>query len=202
LHWWLDVRAESGASQKKIVRPVDFVEPRSTRKWSEIQRVQTLRKLSSLLISIERHREEKFMQSATQTASVSKKRLWAGRIMSALAVLFLTFDGVTKVVKEVHVLAATAQLGFPESTIVGIGILLLGCTALYVIPRTSTIGAILLTGYLGGATASQVRVGKPLFDTLFPVIFGVLIWGGLFLRDERLRALVPLQDSSAGAVTE
>ena len=115
------------------------------------------------------------MQSATQTASVSKKRLWAGRIMSALAVLFLTFDGVTKVVKEVHVLAATAQLGFPESTIVGIGILLLGCTALYVIPRTSTIGAILLTGYLGGATASQVRVGKPLFDTLFPVIFGVLI---------------------------
>jgi hypothetical protein len=79
---------------------------------------------------------------------------------------------------------------------------LLGCTALYVIPRTSTIGAILLTGYLGGATASQVRVGKPLFDTLFPVIFGVLIWGGLFVRDERLRALVPLQDSSTGAVTE
>jgi DoxX-like family len=133
------------------------------------------------------------MQSATQTAPVSKKGLWVGRIISTFAVLFLTFDGVTKVAKEVHVLAATAQLGFHEGTIVGIGILLLGCTAIYLIPRTSILGAILLTGYLGGATASQVRIGKPLFDTLFPVVFGILIWAGIFLRDERLRELIPLR---------
>jgi hypothetical protein len=141
------------------------------------------------------------MQSAAQKAAVSKKGLWGGRIISAVVVLFLTFDGVSKLVKEAHVREATAQLGFPESTIVGIGILLLGCTALYVIPRTSILGAILLTGYLGGATASQVRIGKPLFDTLFPAVFGMLIWAGIFLRDERLRALIPLRRSQTGTVT-
>lgn len=121
--------------------------------------------------------------------AASGKRLWTGRILGALAVLFLLFDGVTKVLKAPQVLAATAQLGFPEETIVGIGILLLACTALYAIPRTSILGAVLLTGYLGGATASQVRIGNPLFETLFPVIFGVLIWAGIFLRDDRVNAL-------------
>jgi uncharacterized membrane protein (UPF0182 family) len=128
------------------------------------------------------------MQLAAQAAS--GKRLWAGRILGALAVLFLLFDGVTKVMKEAHVLAGAAQLGFPEGTIVGIGILLLACTALYAIPRTSILGAVLLTGYLGGATASQVRVGSPLFETLFPIIFGVLIWAAIFLRDDRVSALI------------
>jgi hypothetical protein len=142
------------------------------------------------------------MELANQTAHVSKKSVWTGRIISALVVLFLLFDGVTKVMKEAHVLAAAAQLGFTERTIVGIGALLLACTAVYVIPRTSILGAILLTGYLGGATVTNVRAGDPLFETLFPVIFGVLVWGGLFLRDEPLRALIPLRTHSAQRLTE
>ena len=87
----------------------------------------------------------------------------------------------------------TLQLGYPESVIVGLGIVLLTCTVLYIIPTTSVLGAILLTGYLGGAVATHVRVGEGLFPVLFPVIVGVLIWLGLYLRDEPLRALVPLR---------
>ncbi len=130
-------------------------------------------------------------QSKTQPASLSKKRLWTGRILSALAVLFLLFDGITKVMKVTPVLKASAQLGYPVPLIPAIGILLLVCTAVYMIPRTSILGAILLTGYLGGAVASQLRVGNPLFSqTLFPVYFALLIWAGLFLRDDRVRTIV------------
>jgi hypothetical protein len=142
------------------------------------------------------------MELANQASHVSKKSVWTGRIISTLVVLFLLFDGVTKVMKEAHVLAASAQLGFSERTVVRIGILLLACLAVYVIPRTSILGAILLTGYLGGATATNVRAGDPLFETLFPVIFGVLVWGGLFLRDEPLRALIPLRSDTAEGLTE
>jgi hypothetical protein len=125
---------------------------------------------------------------------VSKKMLWAGRIMSALPALFLLMDGVMKLVKPEPVVKATVQLGYPESVIVGLGIVLLACVILYLIPRTSVIGAILLTGYLGGAVATHVRVGDPLFThTLFPVFFGVLLWGGLYLRDTTLRTLIPLR---------
>jgi hypothetical protein len=99
------------------------------------------------------------MQSATQTRPVSKKRLWAGRIISALAVLFLTFDAVAKLVKVAPVLQASARLGIPESLVIGIGIVLLICTVVYVSPRTSVLGAILLTGYLGGAVASLTCTG-------------------------------------------
>ena len=134
------------------------------------------------------------MQSDTQTAPVSKKSLWAGRIISALPVLFLLLDGVMKLVKPAPVVAATVQLGYPESTIVGMGIVLLGSTVLYIIPRTSILGAILLTGYLGGAVATHVRVGAGLFPVLFPVIIGILVWLGIYLRDDRLRALVPLRN--------
>lgn len=95
--------------------------------------------------------------------------------------------------QEGHVMAASAQLGFSAKAIVGIGILLLVCTIIYLVPQTSILGAVLLTGYLGGAIASQVRIGKPLFDVLFPVIFGVLIWAGIFLREDRLRILLPLR---------
>jgi hypothetical protein len=133
------------------------------------------------------------MQSRTQAAPVSKGRLWAGRIISALVVLFLLFDSITKVLKVAPVMEASAQLGYPVSTIVGIGITLLVCTAVYVIPRTSVLGAILLTGYLGGAIASNVRIGNQTFNTIFPIIFGVLIWAGIFLRDTRLGALIPLR---------
>ena len=133
-------------------------------------------------------------QSATQMAPVSKGRLWAGRIMSALPVLFLLMDGVMKLVKPEFVVKATVQLGYPESVIFGLGIVVLVCVILYVVPRTAVLGAILLTGYLGGAVATHLRVGDPLFShSLFPVYFAVLLWGGLYLREERLRALIPLR---------
>jgi len=133
------------------------------------------------------------MQSDTQTAPVSKKMFWAGRVISALPVLFLLMDGVMKLFKPAFVVEATVRLGYPESVILGLGIVLLACTALYLIPPTSVLGAILLTGYLGGAVATHVRIGEGLFPVLFPVIVGILIWGGLWLRDERLRALIPLR---------
>src|SRR2546430_3423997 len=127
-------------------------------------------------------------------AAVSKKGLWIGRILSGLAVLFLVFDGVTKVMKVPAVMQASAQMQYPLGLIPVIGIVLLVCTAVYAIPRTSILGAILLTGYLGGAVEAQLRVGNPLFaETLFPVYFSVLIWGGLFLRERRLRALLPFR---------
>jgi hypothetical protein len=119
--------------------------------------------------------------------------LWVGRILSALVVLFLLFDGGAKVMKAAPVLEASAKLGLPESTIPGIGITLIACTVVYVIPPTSVLGAILLTGYLGGATATHVRAGDPIFPTSFSVGFGVLVWLGLFLRDSRVRALIPLR---------
>jgi hypothetical protein len=119
--------------------------------------------------------------------------LWAGRITSALPALFLLLDGVAKLVKPAPVVEATVRLGYPESIILGLGMLLLACLAVYVIPRTAILGAILLTGYLGGAVATHVRVGDDLFPAFFPVIVGVLLWGGLFLRDARLRALLPLR---------
>ena len=133
------------------------------------------------------------MQADIQTAPVSKKRLWAGRIISALPALFLLMDGVMKLVKPAPVVEATVRLGYPESVILGLGIVLLACTVLYLIPTTSVLGAILLTGYLGGAVATHVRVGEGLFPVLFPVMLGVLIWLGLYLRDNRLRVLIPLR---------
>jgi hypothetical protein len=133
------------------------------------------------------------MHEFTQTASISTKGLWAGRLISGIAVIFLVFDGVTKLIRVPQVVEATAQLGFPQSSLPAMGILLLACTLLYVTPRTTVLGAILLTGYLGGATAANVRVSHPLFETVFPVIFAVLIWAGTVLRDGRLRILIPLR---------
>jgi hypothetical protein len=133
------------------------------------------------------------MVSAGQTAPISKSSLLAGRIISTLAVLFLLFDGVTKVLKVAPVMEASARLGVPESVVPGIGIVLLICTIVYVIPRTSVLGAILLTGFLGGAIATHVRVGGPLVSVVFALVFGVLVWLGLFLRDDRLRTLIPLR---------
>jgi hypothetical protein len=131
--------------------------------------------------------------NAVHTAEVSKGALWAGRILTGLVVLFLIFDGVTKVIKEPHVMAASQQLGFTANAVVGIGAVLLICTAIYVIPRTSILGAILLTGYLGGAVAANVRAQTVPFNTLFPVIFGVLVWLGIFLRDKSLQSIIPFR---------
>jgi ABC-type transport system involved in cytochrome c biogenesis permease component len=126
-----------------------------------------------------------------QPITLSKKRLWTGRVLSGLPIAFLLLDGVMKLVKPRVVVEATTQLGYPESVIFGLGIVLLTSTLLYAIPRTSFLGAILLTGYLGGAVATNLRVGNPLFShILFPVYLGVMIWGGIFLRDSRLRALI------------
>jgi hypothetical protein len=132
--------------------------------------------------------------STNQTAPVSNGKVWTGRIMSALPVLFLLMDGVMKLMKPDFVVKATIQLGYRESVIVPLGIVVLVCVILYAIPRTAILGAILLTGYLGGAVATHVRVGDPLFShTLFPVYFAILLWGGLCLREDRLRALIPLR---------
>ena len=128
------------------------------------------------------------MLMAAQTAAVSKKALWTGRIISGWLVLFLLFDGVVKVIKLAPAMEGTGRLGYPLSLVVPIGIVELLCVIAYVIPRTSILGAILLTGYLGGATATQVRVEDPWF--LFPVGVGVLVWVGLLLRDARLRSLI------------
>jgi hypothetical protein len=122
---------------------------------------------------------------------ISKKLLWTGRIASGLAALFFLMDGVMKLFKPAVVVEATRQLGYPESDIIGIGVLLLVCTLLYLFPRTSILGAILLTGYMGGAVASQVRIGAGWFNVAFAVLFGVLVWAGLWLRDVRVRNLLP-----------
>ena len=120
----------------------------------------------------------------------SPRRIWAGRILTALSVLFLLMDGGMKLFKPPFVIEATARLGYPESTIVGIGVTLLVCTVLYLIPRTAVLGAILLTAYLGGAVASNVRAGTPLFNMVFPMLFGVMAWAPLVLRDKRLETIL------------
>jgi len=131
------------------------------------------------------------MQSGKQAVPASNTMLWVGRVISALTIVFMLFDGSVKILKLPPAVEGTARLGYPVSLVQPIGILALACVILYAIPRTSTLGAILLTGYLGGATATQVRVQDPWF--LFPVAIGVLLWAGLFLRDARLRAIIPLQ---------
>ena len=131
------------------------------------------------------------MQS--NTIPVSPTMLWTGRISSGLPALFLLVDGVMKLVKPAVVVEGTVRLGYPETVILPLGIVLIACTVVYLIPRTAVLGAILLTGYLGGAVATHVRVGEGLFPVSFPILLGVLLWGGLYLRDDRLRALIPLR---------
>ena len=127
-------------------------------------------------------------------ANVSKTRLWTARLLTGLAVAFLLMDAVIKVLQLAPAVQGTLALGFPSSAVLGIGLLELACIALYATPRTSILGAILLTGYLGGAIASQVRVGAPVFShILFPTYVAALAWLGLYLRDDRLRILVPIR---------
>jgi DoxX-like family len=123
----------------------------------------------------------------------SRPAIWGGRVLSGLAVAFMLFDGGIKLVPLSVVTETMAQIGWPATPEMarGLGILALICTALYAVPRTSLIGAILLTGYLGGAIATQLRIGAPLFShILFGVYLGLLVWGGLVLRDGRVRALL------------
>jgi hypothetical protein len=126
------------------------------------------------------------------SAVASKGALWTGRTLSTIAVLFLTFDGVAKLFRPEPVVTGTVQLGYPASVIVPLGVVLLLCVAVYAIPRTAVLGAVLLTGYLGGAIATHVRVGNPLFThILFPIYVAAIVWGGLLLRRPRLRVLLP-----------
>ena len=139
-------------------------------------------------------REERSMSSTAQTVPISTGKLWTARIITALVVLFLLFDLIVKLLRLPVAIQATVQLGYPESAVLVIGIIELLCLITYLIPRTSVFGAILLTGYLGGAIASQFRAGNPLFShTLFPIYIALLIWAPLFLRDERVRALIPVR---------
>jgi len=135
------------------------------------------------------------MKPDTQTAPVSKKSLWAGRIISGIPVLMLLFSGVLKLLRPAGagVVEEFARLGYAENVALGLGILEIACTVVYVIPRASVLGAILLTGYLGGAVATHVRIGDPLYRVLAPILIGAMFWGGLYLRDDRLRALIPLR---------
>ena len=125
-----------------------------------------------------------------QPESQSRKQLWTGRVLSGLVSAFFLLDAGMKLFKPAPVVQATLKLGYPESTIVGLGIVLLACTILYLIPRTAIFGAILLTGYLGGAVASDLRVSAPWFNILFPIVFGCVAWAGLYLRDRRLRSIL------------
>src|SRR5439155_15811246 len=125
--------------------------------------------------------------TADRGRMISKTQIWAGRIMSGLATLFLIVDGTMKLLKPAVVVKATRDLGYPESQIVGIGVVLLACTLLYIFPRTSILGAIFLTGYLGGAIASQARAQASWFNVVFAFVFGCLVWAGLWLRDIRVR---------------
>lgn len=134
------------------------------------------------------------MHPATHAAPVSKAGISAGQVISAVPVLFLLFDTVIKLMTIDPVVESFDQLGYPVSLSLGIGLVELACLVLYVIPRTAVLGAIVLTGYLGGAVATHVRIGSPLLThTLFPIYVGALLWGGLYLRERRLRALVPLR---------
>jgi hypothetical protein len=138
------------------------------------------------------------MTTKPQTATGTRPATWIGWIMSGIVVVFLLFDGTTKLMMIAPVVDATIGIGYPVDVIRPLGIVCLACAILYAIPRTSILGAILLTGFLGGAVASKVRLEDPLFSqVLFGVYVGILAWGGLYLRDGRLRALIPMRRDPA-----
>ena len=131
------------------------------------------------------------MSANVSAVSVPTRMLWTGRIMSALPVLLILFASSIKLAKTASAVEGTIKMGYPASLVVPVGIIELTCVVFYVIPATSVLGAILLTGLLGGATATLVRVGDPSIP--LPIITGMLVWGGLFFRDRRIRALIPLR---------
>jgi hypothetical protein len=136
------------------------------------------------------------METTIQTAPISKAALWTGRVMTALPALLLAFSAVMKLMRPPSVVQGFTHFGFSEQAIVPIGIVELACALLYVIPRTSVLGAILVTGYLGGAIATNVRGGESFIAVL---ILGILVWGGPYLRDRRVRSLLPFCEPPARA---
>jgi hypothetical protein len=140
--------------------------------------------------------KERAMPTIAETAPVAKPALWMGRVLSGLVIVFMLFDGAIKLVPWPIVTETMDRIGYGSSETLArsLGIITLVCTILYAIPPTSILGAILLTGYLGGAIASHLRIGSPLFShTLFGLYLGLMVWAGLWLRDRSLRALMPLQ---------
>jgi hypothetical protein len=125
-------------------------------------------------------------------AEISKGARIGGYVLTGLTSLFLLADGVGKIVKPRVVVETTVKLGYAESVILPIGIVLIICTLLYLLPASTVLGAILVTGYLGGAVATNVRADAGVFPIVFPFIIGAMLWGGLYLRDARLRAMLPL----------
>lgn len=135
------------------------------------------------------------MQATTYQAAIGPAARWTARILGGVAILFLLFDAAIKLMMVPAVVEGSELLGYPPESMFGIGLTLLACVILYIIPRTSVLGAVLLTGYLGGAVATQVRVGNPLFShTLFPIYVAAFAWGALYLRDPRVRRLLPLRE--------
>ena len=131
--------------------------------------------------------------TGSERAGVAPRTVWIGRALSALAILFLALDGGVKVLELAPAVEATRGLGFPASAVFGIGLVELACLLVFVVPRSAIVGAVLLTGYLGGAIAANVRQGNPLLShTLFPIYVAILLWGGLYLRSQRLRIIVAL----------
>ena len=125
---------------------------------------------------------------------MTRFQLWSGRVLSALAVLFLLFDITLHLLRPSFVIEGTKQIGYPAGVMLPLGLIEAVCLILYLIPRTAVLGAIFWTGYLGGAVATHVRIGNPLFThILFPIYVALFLWGGLWLRDERLRALIPVR---------
>ena len=131
------------------------------------------------------------MDSITSEPGTSKAMLWGGRVLTVLLALFLLFDSGVKIARSPEAVQGTAQLGYPQGAVVPVGVVLLISLVIYLIPQTSILGAILLTGYLGGATATMVRVSSPWVP--FPVLIGVLVWAALYLRDDRIRSIIPLR---------
>ena len=130
---------------------------------------------------------------ASQPTEISKGRIWTGRIIAGLVTLFMLFDAAMKFVRPAPVIQAFARTGWPAELSVPLGAILLTCTILYVIPRTAVLGAVLLTGYLGGAVAANLRLENPLVsNTLFPVYFGILIWTSILTRNPGLAEWFPL----------
>lgn len=134
------------------------------------------------------------MQANSQPGRPSKGILWTGRVMSAIPVLLILFGSVMKLMKPPAVVQAFAQAGIPEHLIVPVGLIELICVVVYSIPSTSVLGAILITGLMGGATIINLRIGNPAY--LLTILLGMLAWGGLYLRDPRLRVLIPLRTGS------
>lgn len=131
------------------------------------------------------------MKTTVETTPVSKKMLWAGRVLSSLPVLLFAFTATFCLLNPAAAAQGFAHYGYPDGAMLRISLVELACAIVYAIPRTAVLGAILMTGYLGGATATHARVGEPFY---LPIIVGIVVWLGLFLRDARLRALIPVRD--------